>query len=85
MPCIIKLVETVTGLKARTTVNPDEAVALGAAIQAGIVDGTVDGLEVMSSWQAAWLRSMALSGEADEEQEEDIMVNLEGLLKNKNA
>mmetsp|Transcript_35274 Transcript_35274/g.44957 ORF Transcript_35274/g.44957 Transcript_35274/m.44957 type:complete len:743 (-) Transcript_35274:35-2263(-) len=71
MPCILKLVETVTGLKPRITVNPDEAVALGAAIQAGIIDGDIQGLEVMSSWQAAWLRSMALSSDLQDFEEEE--------------
>ena len=41
MPYIRKLVENVFGIKPDTSVNPDEAVAKGAAIQAGIVSGSV--------------------------------------------
>jgi heat shock protein 1/8 len=61
MPCIQKLVEGVTGSVVRTTVNPDEAVALGAAVYAGIVDGVVTDLDVMSTWQAAVMRGIARS------------------------
>lgn len=41
MPRIRKMVEEVFGKKPNTTVNPDEAVALGAAIQGGILTGQV--------------------------------------------
>ena len=42
-----------------TAVNPDEAVALGAAVQAGVLEGTVGGGEVMDVWQATLLRALA--------------------------
>lgn len=36
-----KLVAGITGVKAKRTVNPDQAVALGAAAYAGILEGEV--------------------------------------------
>lgn len=36
-----------------------QAVALGAAIQAGIYEGSVSGLMVMDIWQASLLRALA--------------------------
>lgn len=41
MPLVIAKVEQFFGKKPNTSVNPDEAVALGAAIQAGIIQGDV--------------------------------------------
>lgn len=43
MPCIGRFIKRVTGLTALpdTRVNPDESVALGAAVMAGVLDGTV--------------------------------------------
>lgn len=40
-------------------VNPDEAVALGAAVQAGVLQGQVKGLMVMDQWQASLMRALA--------------------------
>ena len=60
MLCVQNLIRTVTGLPTLATVNPDEAVALGAAVYAGIMDGEVHGIEVMTAWQAAILRMMAM-------------------------
>lgn len=42
MPAIKDQVEKATGLKAHRGVNPDEAVALGAALQAGSLSGEID-------------------------------------------
>ena len=41
MPAVQKLVEDMTGKKPNMTVNPDEVVALGAAIQGGVLTGDV--------------------------------------------
>ncbi len=41
VPAVQKKVEELFGRKPNATVNPDEAVALGAAIQAGIIQGDV--------------------------------------------
>lgn len=42
-----------------SAVNPDEAVALGGAVQAGILEGTVDEGEVVDVWQAQLMRALA--------------------------
>ncbi|MCP5096814.1 MAG: Hsp70 family protein [Chloroflexi bacterium] len=39
IPAVWELVAETTGLNPQTTINPDEAVALGAAVQAAIIDG----------------------------------------------
>lgn len=41
MPLIMKLVEDFFGKKPNVSVNPDEVVALGAAVQAGVLQGEV--------------------------------------------
>ena len=41
IPAIQQLVELLTGKKPNTSVNPDEVVAIGAAIQAGILAGEI--------------------------------------------
>ena len=41
MPAIVELVEELTGKEANKTVNPDEVVAVGAAVQAGVLKGDV--------------------------------------------
>jgi molecular chaperone DnaK len=41
IPAVRKLVKDITGLEGDKSVNPDEAVALGAAVQAGIIGGEV--------------------------------------------
>ena len=41
IPAVQKLIKDLTGKEADKSVNPDEAVALGAAIQAGILGGEV--------------------------------------------
>jgi molecular chaperone DnaK len=44
MPMVQERVEKIFGKKPSSNVNPDEAVALGAAIQAGILEGDVKGV-----------------------------------------
>ena len=41
MPAVAELVKELTGREANKTVNPDEVVAVGAAIQAGVLKGEV--------------------------------------------
>ena len=41
MPVIQELVRKLTGKEPNLTVNPDEVVAIGAAIQAGVLSGEV--------------------------------------------
>ncbi len=41
IPAVQKIVEEITGKSPKATVNPDESVAQGAAIQAGIIQGDV--------------------------------------------
>jgi len=78
MPVIGKLLEAVVGMVPQRTVNPDEAVALGCAVQVGILDGDNEGLlggmqAVLSPMQAAVMRALAkkrgldMMGEGDEE------------------
>lgn len=43
MPLVVQTVEKFFGKKANTSVNPDEVVALGAAIQAGNMQGDIKG------------------------------------------
>ncbi len=41
MPAVVEIVENFTGKKPYKNINPDEAVAIGAAIQAGVLGGEV--------------------------------------------
>lgn len=63
MPVIAKLLEAVVGMVPQRTVHPDEAVALGCAVQVGILDGENEGLlggmqAVLSPMQAAVMRAL---------------------------
>ena len=65
MPVIGRLLEAVVGVVPQRTVDPDEAVALGCAVQVGILDGENDGLlggaeAVLSPMQAAVMRALAI-------------------------
>jgi molecular chaperone DnaK (HSP70) len=59
MPAIGRLLAALTGVVPQKTVNPDEAVALGCAVQAGVLDGMEGMGTVLSPMQAAILRAVA--------------------------
>lgn len=42
IPAVQQLVESLTGKKPNRTINPDEVVALGAAVQGGVLAGDID-------------------------------------------
>ncbi len=44
MPAVQELVERMTGKKPNMSVNPDEVVAMGAAVQGGVLAGDVEGI-----------------------------------------
>lgn len=44
MPAVQELVEKITGKKPNMSVNPDEVVAMGAAVQGGVLAGDVEGI-----------------------------------------
>jgi molecular chaperone DnaK len=52
MVAVRRLVSNVFGVDPRRTVDPMHAVALGAAVQAGVLSGEVSGVRVLQSWQA---------------------------------
>jgi molecular chaperone DnaK (HSP70) len=60
-----------TGVTPKRTVNPDEAVALGAAIQVGILDGDerLSNLQVFSPMKAAMMRALAQQQQKKEQQQ----------------
>jgi heat shock 70kDa protein 1/2/6/8 len=47
IPAVVQLVEKLTGKKANMTVNPDEVVALGAAVQGGVLAGEVSDIVLL--------------------------------------
>mmetsp|Transcript_14414 Transcript_14414/g.17520 ORF Transcript_14414/g.17520 Transcript_14414/m.17520 type:complete len:687 (+) Transcript_14414:112-2172(+) len=59
MPAIGRLLAAVTGVVPQKTVNPDEAVALGCAVQVGILDGINTELQVLTPIEAAMMRALA--------------------------
>ena len=44
MPAVQELVKTITGKAPNMSVNPDEVVAIGAAVQGGVLSGDVEGI-----------------------------------------
>ena len=67
MVAVRKLVSNLFGVDPRRTVDPMHAVALGAAIQAGIHSGEVQGVRVMAPWQAQLGRMLEAIAEAGDE------------------
>lgn len=59
MPAIGRLLAALTGVVPQKTINPDEAVALGCAVQVGILDGQEGMGTVLTPMQAAIVRAMA--------------------------
>jgi molecular chaperone DnaK (HSP70) len=59
MPAIGRLLAATTGVVPQKTVNPDECVALGCAVQVGILDGINTELQVLSPIEAAMMRALA--------------------------
>jgi molecular chaperone DnaK len=47
VPAVKKIVKDILGKDPNQTVNPDEVVALGAAVQAGVLTGTVDDIVLL--------------------------------------
>jgi Hsp70 protein len=74
MPAIGRILTAITGVVPQRTVNPDEAVALGCAIQVGILDG-IEGMgTVLTPMQSAILRAVASErgfGEDNVDDDED--------------
>lgn len=64
MPCIAATIEALTGVVPKQLISPDEAVALGATVQAGLNDGTIEGVYVVSPFESALLRSLRLGDES---------------------
>lgn len=55
MPAVRETLNLITGVAPTvTTVDPDTAVALGAAMYAAILDAKVADTQVQSSWRVAW-------------------------------
>jgi molecular chaperone DnaK (HSP70) len=71
MPGIGRLLAAITGVAPQKTVNPDEAVALGCAVHAGILDGVAGMGTVLNPMQAAILRAMAREQSISEDEEFD--------------
>ena len=49
MPMVREAITQWTGLEPNTSVNPDEAVALGAAIQGGLLTGEIEGISLVDA------------------------------------
>eukprot|EP00889_Picochlorum_renovo_P000308 jgi/Picre1/27338/NNA_000307.t1 len=72
MPAVSTFVENMTGLVPKTAhVDPDLAVALGAAVQAGIYEGNVSDVMIMDIWQASLMRAYATQLEKQQSLDDD--------------
>jgi molecular chaperone DnaK len=60
MPAVQRFVKNMTGIDPKEfVVDPDLAVALGAAVQAGVYEGDLPDVMVMEVWQATLMRAFA--------------------------
>lgn len=59
MPAIGRLLAALTGVVPQKTVNPDDCVSLGCAVQVGILDGLNSELQVLNPIEAAMMRALA--------------------------
>ena len=70
MPCVQKCLSKLTGVPYRKAVDPDRAVAFGAALQARANDGEIaaeDDFVVVGAFQAEVLRHFAQANSVDDE------------------
>eukprot|EP00979_Chaetoceros_neogracilis_P006482 scaffold1325_cov243-Chaetoceros_neogracile.AAC.1 len=71
MPAIGRLLAATIGVVPQKTVNPDECVALGCAVQVGILDGINTDLQVLSPIEAAMMRALAKKRGLDVDDDDD--------------
>ena len=87
MPCVQKCLSKLTGVPYRKAVDPDRAVAFGAALQARANDGEIaaeDDFVVVGAFQAEVLRHFANANRVDDEDigaEDDLDSDLEAYLE----
>ena len=87
MPCVQKCLSKLTGVPYRKAVDPDRAVAFGAALQARANDGEIaaeDDFVVVGAFQAEVLRHFAQANSVDDEDlgaEDDLDSDLEAYLE----
>ena len=63
MLAVGRMLETLVGVKCPIeTVRPEHAVALGCAVQAGILEGSLEQFDVFSPLEAALIRGFATGG-----------------------
>jgi len=71
MPAVQRFVKNMTGIDPKEfVVDPDLAVALGAAVQAGVYEGDLPDVMVMEVWQATLMRAFATQLEKRKAKEE---------------
>ena len=56
IPFVQRLLEGVTAVQPVWSVNPDEAVCIGAGVYAGMLDGVIPNMIVLSPFQASLMR-----------------------------
>lgn len=71
MVAVRKLVSTLFGIDPRRTVDPMQAVALGAAVHAAVLSGELRGGRVLQAWQAKLGGMMSRDGGAGSSDEDE--------------